>query len=656
MILILLAFLGIVSSAQAAEPSTYAVVAPVTVPPTGPVRIALGPDLVGGQPDSLPGGLLLTDASGVAVPYAVLRSTVESAPFEESLNFRPAVASPADGQQVWETDAADLAVDGLRLDIMDLESLGPFTATVQWRRGGVWAGGVEELMYHLNDGTEDRRLDVPHVPGPFRISLRGFGTRPRILGVSTLRELPGFVPPAVETLPVDEPVFTEEGTARYTVRLGGPRAVKSIRLIVPASVDVFERAVRVRRPSADLVSLKAGGGNFASDIAVDYGGNNYGGDTSGSVRRIRVGGGRVDRVEVPVGFSGDTLVLDINTDRGEPLPIEGIEVVSEGAQLLVRDAGAGPHTLYGAAFEVSSPYDLGVAAPELLKADPPLVEAGAASRNPLFVPTPTREGVDSAGPDLTLSRFHFERDIIGGPGWVRVPLGRAVLARTRPDLGDVRVVDSEDRQVPFLLWGTGVEVPWETGPFEREEKGTTTQIRVPLDGTAPVASVLIETSQSVFERNVEILRDAGRSTVAIRRVFWQGPQRGGTLSVAIGERLGDALLIRIENGDNPPIPIESVRVTTPGWELRTRVPEGGARLIYGAPGANRPTYDLYLLEEDVRRLPVPDATLGEERPLTAPKPGVADRGLSVIGIGILAIGLLGMVARVLRGVPGGQAA
>jgi hypothetical protein len=643
MILILPAFLD---DAAAAEPSVYALAAPVTVPAAGPVRITLGPDLVGAQPELLSGGLLLTDASGAAVPYAVLRSTRDDpTPWTEDLGFRPV------GDDVWETEASDTPIDALVLDVMDLEGFGPFTATVQWRRGGEWVGASTDLLYHLADGAEDRRVSVPHVAGPFRIALAGYGSRPRLLDVSSLREPPGFVPPVVETLPLAAPVVTEESTARYTVRLGGPRAVTAIRFAVPAGVDVFERTVRVRRPTS--LQPNFGGTYGVEGIDASYG---YGGDNSGTIRRIRVGGGRVDQVEVPVGFSTDILVLDVATDRGEPLAIEGIEVVSEGAQLLVRDAGPGPHTLYGAASEASSPYDLGVAAPELLASEPPLVTAGPAVKNPTFVPTPTREGVDSPGPDLSLARFHYERDVVAEPGWARIPLDRSVLARTRADLGDVRLVDSEGRQVPFLLWSTGDEDTWDTGPFEREEKGTVTQLRVPLDGTAPVASVLLETSQTVFERDVEILRDAGRSTIAIRHVRWEGPQRGNTLSVAIGERIGDVLLIRIDNGDNPPIVIDSVRVTTPRWELRARIPEGGARLVYGAPGSRAPDYDLSLLVDDVRRMPVAEATLGEERPLSPPKPGIVDRGLSVIGIGLLAIGLLGMVVRVLRGVPAAEAA
>ncbi len=628
--------------ALAADPSTYALSVPVELPPSGPVRVVLGPDLVGGHPDALPGGLLLADASGRAIPYAVLTSARDAGTSEEDLYFRPTDAT------VWETEATDAPIDALVLDVMDLEGMGPFYATVSWREGGAVVSAPRELLYRV-DGHEGRTIDLPHVAGPFRVALQapsgdGRGRRePRLVDLTAVRNAPDHVPPIVEVLELSAPVLTEEGTARYTLRLGGMRSVRALRFGVPASVDVLDRAVTVRLPRTE------GYGRYS--LRNDYG---YIGQVTGNIQRVRVGEARVDRMEVEMATEptvGDTLIVEVALDRGEPLPIDTIEVVSTGAHLVARDVGGGPHTLYGGATEAASPYDLAIALPDLLRGPVARVVAPTAAPNPAFVAVPTRAGVDTAGVDLSLARFHYERDIVGSPGWARIPVDREVLARSRADLGDLRVIDAAGQQVPFLLWRTGDEEPWATGPLEQVEKGSTTQIRVPLDGTAPVASVLIETSNSVFEREVSILRDAGRTTVALRRLTWQGPTRGGTLSVFLDERIGDALLVRIENGDNPPLAIDAVRVTTPRWELRARIPEGGARLVYGAPGVTGPSYDLSLLDEEVRRMPVGDATLGEERPLAAPLPGVVDRGLTLVGIGLLAAGLLGMVVRVLRGVP-----
>jgi hypothetical protein len=120
----------IFQAAMAAEPSTYALSTPVTLPPAGPVRVGLGADLIGGAPETLGGGLLLTDASGVAVPYAVLSSSNGSGTSAEDLSFVPT------GSGTWETDATDAPVDALVLDVYNLSDLGAVYATVSWEGAG----------------------------------------------------------------------------------------------------------------------------------------------------------------------------------------------------------------------------------------------------------------------------------------------------------------------------------------------------------------------------------------------------------------------------------------------------------------------------------------------------------------------------------------
>ena len=618
-----LVFLAAAATARAADPSTYALSAPVELPATGAVRVTLPPDLVGGNVDTLAQGLLLADATGRAVPYAVLRSSNAGAAETETLFTVPV------GDTSWETDAAEAPVDRLALDIDDLAGSGPFRATVEHRAAGAWRAVDERLVYAL-DSEESRTLDVPHVTGPFRVTLAGYrGVRPRLLGVSALTYAPDHVPPNVETVAMPTPVVTEMGSARYTLRLPGVRTIRALRFSFADDVDVFEREVTIRAVGTELY------------------GNSY---ASGRLRRLRVGEANVDRLEVPVErLVGDTFVLEIPLERGAPLPLASVDILSEGVRLVTRDAGPGPHTLLGAATVADSAYDLAIALPELLRPEPPIVAVQAPSPNPVFVPVPTREEVDQAGPDLALARFRYERPIEGA-GWVRVALGRDVLARTRPDLADVRVVDSAGRQVPFLLWDTDEEEPVTIGEVERREEGRSTLLRIPIDGGAPVATLALTTSRDVFERTVTVLRDAGRSTIPLRQVVWSGPTRGSTLAMEIGDRVGDTLLVRIDNGDDAPLPIDAIVVTAARWEIRTRLPEGGARLVYGAPGASAPEFDLALLSDEVRRMPVASATLGEERTLAAPAPTLLDRGATLAGVAMLAVGLLGMVVRVLRGV------
>lgn len=604
----------------AADLSTYARQASLVLPPTGAARIALPAELVGANPAGLAETLRLVDAAQAPVPYAVIRSAGGAGQERSELDLS------FEDLDHWVTATAEAPADALIVSVTPNE--GPFYASVSWLDGGAWKQAPRTLLYG-DDVEEGRTIEVPHVQGPFRVHVEGVDGRRRLIDVTAVRNAPDYVPPIEESVVVSEPVLREDGTARYVVKLPGERTVRALRFDIPASEGILNRQVTIRTPE-----------------------DTYG--STGVIRRIRVGDTNVERVTVSVeGVAGDTLWVDVTRDRETPLPITKIDVVSEGVYLVVNDASAGPHTLYADGTVPEPAYDLSVALPDLLRFPTPLVTLGDLGANPSFVAEPTREGVDGPGPDLSLGRFRYERPI-EGQGWVRLALGRDVLARARVDLGDVRVVDAEGRQVPFLLTDRGEEETTAIDGFTREEVGSQTRLRIPIDGAAPIARLELRTSKEVFARNVTVLRDMGRSTVPIRYVTWSGPTTGSVLSLDIGERIGDAMLVTIDNGDNPPIPVDSVAVTTRVQELRVKIPDGGARLVYGAAGATAPVYDLELLRASVRAMKLTEATLGEERALQAPVPGLVDRGATLLGVALLALGLLGVVLRVLLGMVMGR--
>jgi hypothetical protein len=620
MMLIFQAFL-----VMAAEPSTYRTVAMVNLPPQGAVRVALPPGAIGASPSELDRGLLLVDAQGQGVPYAVVRSSGSEVFEEEDLVVRPR----AEGG--WETSVSEAPADALRLDLPAFGADRPIWATVSWPVADGWRSTDPVLLYAL-DGEEVDTVPVPHVTGPFRVQLdRADGWRPlRIFNVEALRYAADHVPENRETFPMPVAVTTEDGRARYTLRLPGVRSVRGLRFSLPPEADVLDREVTVRTPTASEWE--------------------FGASAVGRIRRLQIGDARVDRLTLRFdALVGDTLVIEIPLERQAPPDLGDIEVYSEGAILVARDAGAGPHTLYADATELDQAYDLSVALPELLRMRPPLLPAPTMAPNPAFVPLPTREQLDEAGADLSLARYRFERDLQGS-GWSRVRLGREILARARADLADLRVVDPRGRMLPFLLRETSEEEEWTVEGVERSEDKGSTRLKIPLSGSAPVSTLRLRTTRGVFARPVTVLRDAGRLTIPIRRVDWVGPERGSRLVLDIGERVDDGLIVQIDNGDDAPLPIEGVQVSTRVWELRVRIPDDGARLVYGAPGADRPDFDLGLLEDEVRRMSLSEATLGEERALSLPAPSWVDRGAAAAGVGLLVLGLLGMAVRVLRGV------
>ena len=89
-------------------------------------------------------------------------------------------------------------------------------------------------------------------------------------------------------------------------------------------------------------------------------------------------------------------------------------------------------------------------------------------------------------------------------------------------------------------------------------------------------------------------------------------------------------------------------VTSPLWELRAKVPPG-TRLVYGARGQESPWYDLSLLQDELRRAPLADAALGPVTTLGGVQTTAGERMVVWGAIGLLALGLVAMTFRVLRG-------
>jgi hypothetical protein len=94
-----------------------------------------------------------------------------------------------------------------------------------------------------------------------------------------------------------------------------------------------------------------------------------------------------------------------------------------------------------------------------------------------------------------------------------------------------------------------------------------------------------------------------------------------------------------------------VEVTTAAYELLAVLPPGGATLWYGSASLRRPDYDLALLLSELGRRASAEATVGPAEAAGAPHLGWFDKVLLAGGIGVLALGLLGLALELLRRLP-----
>lgn len=612
--------------ALAAEPQAYPMMSSVTLP-SGAVGLSLPADVIAGDPRQLSTALRLDDATGAEHPFTVLTS-LDNEGFEPTAVAWDPTSGFGDGDgRSFIVAESDRPLDGLQLTLDDYER-GPWAVTVYSAAGDGWVPvGVEQYLYafHRVDGGTGLRntVDLPHKRGPFRVEVRG-ANDPRVTEITGVVLSPKHVAPVTEDVAVSGPVYTEGGAARYTIDLPGPRAVSGLKLNVEE--PIFSRALSI------------------ATVEGDYG-PNY------SIQRAMIGDVRLDETAVEgLDLVTDRLVIDVAGGRDEPLTITGATVSSVGALLLTPDAGPGPQTLYFGGTEPDSESDIAIAADELARVSTRVpATAVTPGENPLYVARPSREGLDGPGAPLNLALWRWERAIVAEPGWTRVPIDGAVLLHARPNLDDLRVVDSLGRSVPFDLRSASQEVEVPLGELKRVEQGEASEIRLSLPAdVGAIRRVQLSTDEGVFSRGVDIVRDRGAFSETVRSVTWTGTGTPHSLVIEVNDDLGAELLIRVHNDDDTPLSVTGVRAWTQGRELRTRVPEGGARIVYGNRKASAPDFDLALLGEDLGRVRTRQGTLGPEAAGQGAPMSFVDTALVFVSFAGLGLGLLALTIGALR--------
>ena len=612
------------------EPSRYPLAATVPVAPEeeeAVLRLPVPLDLRrqgedrGGASD-----LVLLDAAGELEPVAVARGSRE--PERVSLPVWPVDRDT----HLYEVRALDRPIDGLYVTLRGSTELADVVVTEE--RGGRWVplGPPQQVWRHpLGDQT---RVELPATTGPLRVQLQ-----PRIDEWSARRaDIDGFrdwdshVDPVDLVLPVVSSVTEEDAWTRYLVELPGPLPVDAV--TVHAEGDLFERAATVRAEPREPYSWM---------------------DSTATLHRVDIGGARVDftRVPVPADFRGDRLYLYVQDEGDVPLEITELTLHLEGLELFLRAPGPGPLTLLGGAPGGTTPAtDLGTALPELRRLASATLQPEPAVPNPAWQPPEDRAGLAGPGPEHDASGYRWRAPLTGGPGLVRIALTEEILARVDPRSADLRILTEDGRQVPYVLQRGARPADWGELAFTREEDGATSRLRVAIPHPdLRLHSLALETEAPVFSRRVTVHQERGAVLEPLRTFQWVGADRPLRVALDIDRVVGEHLVVEIDNGDDPPLPLSAVRGSGPAWELLTVLPAEPVFLYGGQPEGQPPTYDLGLLEDSLRERATGSAALGPVQELEPPPPSWLERIMVLAGVGVLLLGLLVLTVRLLRGVP-----
>ena len=329
-----------------------------------------------------------------------------------------------------------------------------------------------------------------------------------------------------------------------------------------------------------------------------------------------------------------TLLLEI--DDGDSPPLRGLRIRVGGAvaRLLFASA-ASPLTLYYGNEVTRAPrYDLQPLRDRLaLSGELDVAHLGAESENPRYRKAAPLPFTAARGASVEASAWRSVRRItLGGQEdlWT-LTLAPADLGQTRPDLGDLRVIDEKDRQVPYILEAAAAEqrvaMTVETlAGSGRSDGRRLTRHRLSLRGggtshealALPLTALELDTQEAFFDRPARLLAPPGpgerheRTLFAgrlARTVDARAPQTSPVRPILLaldGSRLSD-LILEVDEGDNAPLSLQAVHAVVRVPRVTFKAAPGEYRLLLGNREAAAPRYDLASLRQEVLSYSAVDA-------------------------------------------------
>jgi hypothetical protein len=456
---------------------------------------------------------------------------------------------------------------------------------------------VNESVFRLEDKHGERlRVPLPSVPGArLRVKLVGEASAPleprfRFEAVEKVESAPVA---AVELLPVD--VSTLVG--RTVVQLSRPPGLVPSGLRLETTTSAFSRAITVR---------DSGGASVGATVG------------SASVFRIQ-GLSLFESLDLPLEPARGK-VLEVSIDDGDSQPLSALKfsaLVRAPSLVFSLPATSEPApapTLYFGGGRAHAPrYDLATLVPDsgndsdrahaahslFDPAQLSLASLREIRENPEFDRAPALGFAQHAGAAIDSRVYSHSRrvELVPSPdGVTEIPLTAQDLSLLRADLGDVRVVDGSGRQWPFLLQEARREELVGAKLLSLGREGRSSRNEIPLPFT-PLAlnALVLDVTDTYFDRAFKLEAElpdgsklelkSGRLTRAVE---------GARLALVLEFPLTRvrALQLSVEDGDNAPLAISTVRARVPVPSLLVVAERGSYQLLLGNPAAEPASYDI----------------------------------------------------------------
>jgi hypothetical protein len=578
--------------------------------------------------------LRLVGADDVEVPFAIDAGGARVGTFERIAGRLVDTRSERKRQTSWVVDLGDThGFDEIELDVPERD----FAKRLKVEASGdgtTWSllrndAGIFDRAWTLRIHHTTIELDHPHEARYLRLTADDSASPPIavrgvVVAARRSREGQAWSRPA----PLRR-VESKDGRSRYALDLPVGLPFETLHL---GSDDLgFSRRVR-------LLERSERNGALQEDVlgeAVLY--------------RLKLddavlAGESADLAVRPVEPRGSGALL-LEIEDGDSPPLRNPRAIVSGAmrRLLFTTAGSsGALTLYNGNDVTRPPvYDL-----ESLKGRIALEAAlgsaalGAEEDNPLYMRPPPLPAVGTQGAALQVGAWRRVRTL---PALARediytLTLAPADLAALRPDLGDIRIVDAEDRQVPYVVASDAAEarVPLRkasTTRGARSQEGAWSTHRLTLvdqESGEPMAlsvsALEIEVAEPFFNRPARLSAPEGPRGGP--RLLYSGTlqRRSGHAPIVLG--LGGVvtseLLLEIDEGDNAPLGVTAARALVSVPRIAFKGRSGAHRLLLGNSEAAPPRYDIAGLRREVLSYSATPVELGPGRDNPAFRRSAAD--------------------------------
>jgi hypothetical protein len=190
-----------------------------------------------------------------------------------------------------------------------------------------------------------------------------------------------------------------------------------------------------------------------------------------------------------------------------------------------------------------------------------------------------------------------------------VRLEPADLVNARADLADVRVIDAEGRQWPYLLERDVVTstVPLVMASANREGRQAR-YVLAPSSQPLRMQGIELDVDAGFVDRPFTLTAtdgDAAR-TLASGRLRRSAGERG-PLQIPFADTRAAQLELVVVSGDEAPLAVSAARALAPISELYVPAPPGTYALLVGDAEARVPQYEIASVREAVLALPAVDA-------------------------------------------------